>query len=39
MTVTTERPDAPMTMIDLFWIFGAPLGLIALAFTFGARFL
>jgi hypothetical protein len=23
--------------VDLFWIFGAPLGMIALAFTFGAR--
>jgi len=46
-TTTTERPPiAPIvTMaprgvrgVDLFWMLGAPLGIVALLFAFGAHF-
>jgi len=46
-TTTTERPPiAPVvTMpprgvgsVDLFWMLGAPIGIVALLFAFGAHF-
>jgi hypothetical protein len=33
----TNTTMSMKNVVDLLWIFGAPLGLIALAFTFGAR--